>query len=33
VLVDDTRVTVGRQVVAKTSFETDLGGWDVLGGR
>jgi Immune inhibitor A peptidase M6 len=30
-LVDDTTVTVGGQVVAQTSFETDLGGWDVPG--
>jgi Immune inhibitor A peptidase M6 len=30
-LVDDTTVTVGGQVVAETSFETDLGGWEVPG--
>jgi Zinc carboxypeptidase/Immune inhibitor A-like, MAM domain len=31
VLVDDTTVTVGGNVVAETSFETDLGGWEVPG--
>ena len=31
VLVDDTTVTVGGSVVAETSFETDLGGWEVPG--
>jgi hypothetical protein len=31
VLVDDTAVTVDGNVVAETSFETDLGGWSVPG--
>jgi murein tripeptide amidase MpaA len=30
-LVDDTAVTVDGNVVAETSFETDLGGWSVPG--
>ena len=30
-LVDDTTVTVNGAVAATTSFETDLGGWEVSG--
>ena len=30
-LVDDTPVTVDGNVAAETSFETDLGGWEVPG--